>query len=134
MKNRILTVLVSIVFVMTMVMVISTQVSASNRSYTVTIGGARYGLLLEANLISSTTTKGTLSVDHISGPVLSLCEGNIITHAYDSNGNLLGSNTTFYEKYNVSSFYISATYVRSDGGIDHTATSCIFMNRNYDCP
>lgn len=131
MKKRITTVVLSMVLIISIVMAVPARIFASSRSYTATVGGARYGLLVEATRVSSTTAKGEMHVEHISGTVLNFYSGYVTAIALDGSGIECGRSVTLYEKNDVDSFSVSATYVRSDGGVVGAATICTFFGTSY---
>lgn len=135
MRKRITTVILSMVLVAAMAIAIPAKVLAST-SYVfyATVGSGNYGITIGADLLSTTKTRGSLNVDHISGPLLGVYDGYVESCAYDSNDTLLGLSRTTYEKYNVSSFSVTSTYIHTAGNIVRTQTFCQFLGNNFTYP
>ena len=74
-----------------------------------------------------------MHVEHISGTVLNFYSGYVTAIALDGSGIECGRSVTIYEKNDVDSFSVSATYVRSDGGVVGAATICTFFGTSYSC-
>jgi len=91
-------------------------------------------MTIRADVLSSTKTKGTLELEHISGPILTVCDGFVDSIGYTSNNQIIDYNREYYEKYNVSSFIVTSTFSYPLGGIAKTRTACEVFGVVYAIP
>lgn len=134
MKKRIATVVLSMVLVATMAMAIPAKVSATVFTTILSSNSSRYGMTIQADVLSSTQTKGTLELEHICGQILALYDGFVDSIGYDSNNSLIDYNRVYYVKENVSEFIVTSIFSYPRGGIAKTRTGCEVFGTVYLVP
>ena len=134
MRKRITTVILSMVLVAAMAIAIPTKASATVFTAILSSNSSNYGVTIRADVLSSTKTKGSLELEHISGPVLTFYDGFVDSIGYTSNNTQIDYNRVYYEKYNVSSFTVTSIFSYPLGEIAKTRTGCEVFGVVYVVP
>ncbi len=104
-------------------------VSASTSTpYYLVLDNVRYKITASADVLSSTQSKGEITIQKVRGSAPDAFSGYVKSIAYNSNGVQIGSSSDTYEFWYVNSFSASSTYTASNGNtVSKTKTEFKFL-------